>query len=475
MKMKLHRTAAARNAFAFGLTFLVGSAFLLGSTFLVTTRVLDHEANAVLAAEMEGLLEDYRLGGSAAIASSLALRMDGWGRSGALYLLADRGFRRIAGNLARWPFDGRPVDRWPGFSVTASENGGERPHPVRALVRELPDGNLVLVATDLQERRVLARRFGAAMAWSVVLVTGLAAIAGIALSRMVAERVAGVASACDSILAGDQSQRLPVLGTRDEFDSLAGAVNGVLARLQERTLLLRTTLDSIAHDLRAPLHRLRVRLEDLAAQPDQHGQAAGALERSLRDVDVLHRTLSTLLEIARAESGEGRAEFGVVDLTALARDVVDLFEPVARDQGASLTVAGGDPIRVRGDRQLLAQLLSNLVENALRHGSRRGRIEVSASERDGRVELGVRDDGPGIARCDRERAMQPFVRLSTAAAGTGSGLGLSLVAAVARLHGATIELGDNQPGLRVAVLFAPAGVEAGSRPAGAPALDTADA
>jgi signal transduction histidine kinase len=367
-------------------------------------------------------------------------------------MLADPSFERIAGNVTDWPFDGMPTERWPEFEIGTIEPGRRAVHPVRAAVRTLPGGDLLLVGTDISQGRRFADKFRIATLWGMGLSTLVAALAGFWFSFRLARRVGEVASTCESILAGEAGRRLPVTGRRDEFDSLAVSVNHVLDRLEEQARTLRATFDSAAHDLRAPLHRLRTRMDALllrspALEPSVHE----SVESALREVEHLQRTLATLLEIALAESGAPLASAAAVDVAELAAELVELFEPLAAAQG--LTLAGGPaaPAIVRGNRQLLAQLLTNLIENGLKYVPRGGRIEVSVRPLSGAVRLLVSDDGPGIAAADRARAGQPFVRFGAGNSAQGSGLGLSLVAAIVRLHRGRLVLEDNQPGLRVRI------------------------
>jgi signal transduction histidine kinase len=260
-----------------------------------------------------------------------------------------------------------------------------------------------------------------------------------------------VSAECERILAGDLSRRLPVSGASDEFDSLASAVNRVLARLDRQTGVLRATFESAAHDLRGPLFRVRGRLEELIRDAATEESARGALDRALSDIDALQRTLAVLLQIAHAESGAPLAESAPVPLGDLVSEICALYEPAARDQGLTLT-CHTEAVSVVGNRQLLTQMLVNLIENGLRHVGREGAMTVSVRNADRGVRLEVADDGPGIPPEDRERALRPFVQLSTKGGG-GSGLGLSLVAAIARLHQARLALEDNAPGLRVVVEF----------------------
>jgi signal transduction histidine kinase len=259
---------------------------------------------------------------------------------------------------------------------------------------------------------------------------------------------------CERILAGDLSRRLPVSGASDEFDSLSSAVNLVLTRLDRQTGVLRATFESAAHDLRGPLFRVRGRLEELIRDAATNESARVTLDRALADIDTLQRTLAVLLQIAHAESGAPLAESAPVALGDLVSEICALYEPAARDQGLSLSCQV-DAASVVGNRHLLTQLLVNLIENGLRHVGHNGAMTVTVRDMGRAVRLEVADNGPGIRSEDRERALQPFVQLSSKGGG-GSGLGLSLVAAIARLHQARLALEDNSPGLRVVVEFKPA-------------------
>jgi signal transduction histidine kinase len=272
---------------------------------------------------------------------------------------------------------------------------------------------------------------------------------GYFLSRKLTRRVQSVAETCDAIVGGDLERRLPMDGSRDEFDALALAVNNMVDRLAENAQLLRATFDSAAHDLRGPLYRLRGRLEDAGRIPTTEPPVRAGIDSALLELDRVQRTLATLLQIAQAESGMAAANRAAVDLGELITDIGELYEPAAREKSMTLRVNAAGDCGVNGNRQLLAQLVANLVENSLKYIGAGGHVEIS-TQRDGpTVWLTVADDGPGIAQEDRAAALKPFVRLPHAQSKDGSGLGLSLVAAIARLHRAQVLLEDNQPGLRV--------------------------
>ena len=253
------------------------------------------------------------------VTDEINLRIDSWGRIGAVYMLADSSFERLAGNVTHWPFDGMPAEAWPEFDIATIEPGRRAVHPVRAAVRTLPGGDLLLVGTDISQGRRFAEKFRFATLTGIGLSTLAAALAGFWFSYRLARRVGEVTRTCQRIMAGEPGRRLPVVGANDEFDALAVSVNRVLDRLEEQARTLRATFDSTAHDLRAPLHRLRTRMDALLLRsPPLEPAVHESIESALREVDRLQRTLATLLQIALAESGAPLAAPCAVDVGELA-------------------------------------------------------------------------------------------------------------------------------------------------------------
>jgi signal transduction histidine kinase len=457
MQINPLRTSAFRLAVSYGVIFTLGVSVLLGAIYLLTKTVLNNEIDAVISAELEGLTDEYRRGGLSGLADELTWRSDSWGRTGAVYLLVDGRLAKEGGNLKYWPFNGVPATPWTMFSIDArGPNDDPVRHPVRAKVLLLPDGYRLLVGMDVSQQGRFIETFRKATLWGIGLTALIGVLAGTWLSRRLTHRVQGAAETCDAIVGGDLSRRLPVTGSRDEFDVLAQAVNYMVDRLAEKTQVLRATFDSAAHDLRAPLYRLRGRLEDAVRNPNADHAVREGVEASLQELEHVQRTLSTLLQIAQAESAISVANSASVDLAKLASDMGDLYEPAARARQLELTVKADSPCEVRGNRQLLAQVLANLVENSLKYVPAGGRIEVEAQRVAQAVRLTVADNGPGIPESERAHVLEPFVRLPGAASTAGTGLGLSLVAAIARLHHAQLALEDNHPGLRVVLEFHPA-------------------
>ncbi len=452
MRPDLFNTTAFRLSVGYTLLVTLAVSVTLGSAYLLTESLITDEVDLIIDTELQSLEEKFARSGVPGVTDEINLRIDSWGRIGAVYMLADANFERIAGNVTDWPFDGMPSERWPEFEISTIEPGRRAVHPVRAAVRTLPGGDLLLVGTDISQGRRFADKFRFATLWGIGLSTLAAALAGFWFSYRLARRVGQVADTCQRIMAGEAGRRLPVAGTRDEFDSLALSVNRVLDRLEEQARTLRATFDSAAHDLRAPLHRLRTRMDALLMRtPPLEPAVYESVDAALREVEHLQRTLATLLQIALAESGAPLAAPAAVDLAELAAELAELFEPLAAAQALELVCVTEGPALVQGNRQLLAQLLTNLIENGLKYVPARGRIELSVRPVSGAVHLSVSDNGPGIAAEDRARAGQPFVRFGADTAQHGSGLGLSLVAAIVRLHRGRLELQENHPGLKVVI------------------------
>jgi signal transduction histidine kinase len=258
---------------------------------------------------------------------------------------------------------------------------------------------------------------------------------------------------------GDLSGRLFVAGTGDELDRLAENLNAMLDRIEALMRGLKEVSDNIAHDLKTPLTRLRNRAEEALREAKGEDDYRAALERTIEESDALMRTFNALLMIARAESGVARDNMEDFDAAEVVHGIAELYEPLAEERGLALRVEVSGPISVRGNRELVSQALSNLVDNAIKYAvpdGTEGAIAIGASSEGERISLFVSDNGPGIPEADRPRVVERFVRLERSRSQPGSGLGLSLAAAVARLHGGEFVLSDNQPGLK-AVIALPRG------------------
>jgi signal transduction histidine kinase len=447
-----YRSSTSRLTLSYSVIVFLLVIMLQGAVFVVTRDALESEVGRLVDAELVALNNDWKAGGMRQLINSLNLRSQSWGRTGAVYLLTDPFRNKVAGNLSAWPRDITPRDgEVVRFRISAE--GDLATHPVTAqIVQVKGDGSWLLVGTDTSETERALRRFGWATVWGIGAITLLIALLGRWNVARTARRVRAFSATCDSIVHSDLSRRLKVGSKGDEYDQLGRTVNAMLERLEQQAVLLRTTFGSIAHDLRTPLYRLRVRLDEAllrAGDPESRELVAPALE----ELDRVQRTLGTLLEIARAEGGGTVAGSEPVDLTQLVQEMFELYQPGMQDKELVLTLDAAPGITMMGKRQLLAQLIANLLENAMKYVPAGGKVVMSLQADVKQIVLAVADNGPGVPVGDRERAQEPFVTLQNGTDKPSSGLGLSLVKAIVRLHRGELVLADNAPGLRVECRF----------------------
>ena len=457
MRARLLRTSTFRLSLLYVVLFGASVLVLLAFIYWTTVRVIDRQTSDTIEAEVRGLAEQYRARGIGQLVAVIEERSGPYGDPDSVYLLADPGLRRLSGNLSAWPREAAGAGAgW--VEISARRASGDEAHgTIRARTFVLPGGFRLLVGRDPRGRAafedLILESLGGAL--GITLVLGL--LGGLVMSRRMLRRVDAVRETGQRIVRGDLSRRMPVTGVGDEFDRLSITVNEMLDEIETLMTGLRTVTDSVAHDLRSPLTRLKSRLELALREGPADGQGhRAALERAIAETDGILRTFATLMEIARAESGKAGIGLEPVDLRAIVADMVELYAPLAEEKGLAIEAEIGEAGSVAGHGQFLSQLVANLLDNALTY-TPEGRIRVSlAPEDSGAVRLLVEDSGPGIPPEERERVLQRFVRLDASRTGGGSGLGLSLVAGVATLHRAALAL-DESPlrGLRVSVTFPP--------------------
>jgi signal transduction histidine kinase len=446
------RTYALRLSVVYVLVFSLVTGLLIGLLYAYAVRALDRETDEVIDAELRGLAEQYEDGGLAALAQVIGERVQTAGSSGDVYLLADPDLQPVAGNIAAWPAQGTQAERWIEFDVSVARGSEFESRTVRAGVFELSGGYRLLAGTDIHERDAFKARIGWTLLASLLMVIAVGALLGAWMNRHVLRRVDAISAAGHEIVEGNLARRLPRSGSGDEFDSLAANLNDMLDRVEQLTAALGFVIDATAHDLRGPLNRMRARIES-GLRAVGTDASRSALQDSLKDAAALEQTLAALLRIAEAQGGAAAAETAAVDVAQLAAELVELYEPVAAERRITLSARAVQPAVLRGSRQLLAHALANLIDNALKFTPAGGAVDVQVLRDSGGLQLVVSDDGPGIPTADRERALERCVRLAGSQRAPGSGLGLSLVAAVARMHHATLALEDNRPGLRVVMRF----------------------
>jgi len=464
---KLLRTTAFQLTLVYLVIFIVFAASLLGYFALNTRRLITEQITTTVDTEISGLRDQYTQGGIRRLVIVVDLRSRRPGSS--LYLVTTATGEGLAGNVGSLEPGVLDHPGWLETNYRRLEAPEGSDHRALVQVVQLPGGFRLLVGRDLEERERLFGIIANAGQWSLALVIVLGLAGGFFVSRRVLNRVEAMTDKAQIIMAGDLAGRLPVAGTGDELDRLAEHLNAMLERIEALMGGLKEVSDNIAHDLKTPLTRLRNRCEQALRGAAGVDDYRAALESTIAESDDLIRTFDALLMIARAESGHARDNMTEFDAAEIARDVGELYEPLADEKGIALTVDAPAAAPVRGNRELVSQALANLIDNAIKYAGPNGEVNGAPAEivvkagNDGeRIALSVADRGPGIAEADRGRVVERFVRLEQSRSEPGSGLGLSLAAAVARLHGGELKLEDNHPGLRSTIALPRAG------PAGTP-------
>lgn len=451
----LFRTTAFKLSLVYLVIFSIGAGAIIGWVGWNVRRLLDEQIAATVEAEINGLSEQYARGGIRIIVDVIERRTRQPGAS--LYLVTNFAGQSIAGNIAQLPAG---VLDQPGVRETSYERQGEPGVERKALARIflLPGGFRLLVGRDLEDREALRRVFSRALLTSLFWLILIGTLGGLFVARRVLRRVDGMNDSVRTIMSGDLSRRLPLSRANDELERLAVNLNSMLDRIVELMKGLREVSDNIAHDLKTPLTRLRNRAEEALRMAQTPDEFRGALEKTIEESDTLIRIFNALLMIARMEAGseiEGKSDF---DAGAAAADLVELYEPAAEEAQMRIETEIAPGLIVHGSRELIGQALANLIDNALKYGASPSAdhpsvVKVSASAVGGQVFLRVADRGPGIAASEREHVLGRFVRLEGSRSRPGSGLGLSLAAAVARLHNGEIRIEDNAPGLLVTLVI----------------------
>ncbi len=432
------------------------AAGIVGLLLWQTNSLLTDQVMTSLKAEVAELRSVIAQGGVKAVADAINARSRPEGPG--LYFLSDNTGQKLAGNLNRMPPELANNAKGGVFRYEGPAGASDAPRMAVAMPVHFADGTDLVVGRDIEDQRALAARMRRVFLYGFGLLS-LAGLAGaLGAGRLLLQRIEAINATSRSIMAGDLARRIPLSGAGDEIDGLAQNLNAMLERIEHLMAGLREVSDNIAHDLKTPLNRLRNRAE--AALRDGAGTAAyrDGLERTIEDADELIKTFNALLLIARLEAGALEKSGEPFDLGSHVRDVAEFYEPVAEEAGIALTVEAGEGPEVIGNRQLVGQAIANLIDNAIKYGRREAEtgssaaatsIRVAVSVESDAIVISVADNGPGIGEKDRERALRRFVRLEESRTKPGTGLGLSLVAAVARLHGGTVELADNGPGLKV--------------------------
>jgi signal transduction histidine kinase len=448
--LDLARTAPVRYALIFAALATIVMGVLLGVIYWYMVSLLERHLEEGIEQQIEVLRHDLEQDGRESMIGLVRQHVEKQPNSRVHFLVKDRAGGVIAGDLP-------PVSSgigWQNVVVPEPDNRSGDLHDVlRGKGEWFDDDTYVLVTSDVsdlaQSRALIIRSFSIALGVTVVLALG----GGLVIAVLLLRRVDAVNRTARAIMNGDLSRRIPVVGSRDELGGLAESVNRMLSRIEELMESLRHITSDIAHDLRTPLGRLRQRLEASRLKTRSTSEYESAIDAAIDDTDSILKTFEAMLRIAQIEAGARRARFSNTDLSAITENVFEAFEAVAEDEGKSLEARIEPSISVNGDRELLTQMLANLIENALRHTPTGTVVYVELERVDGSARLTVADTGPGIPIAEKENVFRRFYRLDASRSTPGSGLGLSLIAAIAKLHDASISLEDNEPGVRVRILF----------------------
>ncbi len=462
----IFRRTPFRLTLLFLALFAAVSSALLAYIWFATKAEADRRAETEVKTEVAGLKAAYDAGGIDALNGAIVMRMRG---GPYLYLLTEPDGKTGTGNISPSPvkgFKGKPS--WETFKVSQtdpSNNVNVVQRQARGEEVPLEGGGSLFVGVDMGDAQAHLDRVVNALwgAGGLVLLLGLAG--GVLISRNVERSMSELTRVVADVASGDLTQRAPVRGSGDELDELASGLNAMLDRLEQSMAAIRHAGDAIAHDLRSPLTRMRARLEvSMLDAEDGKIDPKNALASAVGEADQLLKTFNTVLSISRLQAAGEAPNPVVFDAGDLASDMAELYEPASEEKGLDFKAEIQRGLTVRGNREFMAQALANLIDNSIKYTPPGGAVMLRARRRSsGEVEFSVTDTGPGVPEADRERVVQRFVRLENSRTEPGSGLGLSLVHAVAEAHGGRLDLdegpgvvGESGPGLRVALVFPPA-------------------
>lgn len=443
------RSAGVRLACVYAALFGISALILIFTLWSATLSLLNGQVDAAIQADALGLSEQWQQGGAPALLHTISERLAGNVDDDAIYLVIDGAGRAVTGNLTAWP--AQVVNTRAIYELPVHRHG------VDTLARlhrfALPGGYALLVGRDVEPRARLRDLLTHTLASALLLIVILT-ISGALLVQMLFRRMLShVSETAAAISAGDLSPRVRLSGRGDEFDLLAETINDMLDRIGRLMDGVRQVSNAIAHDLRTPITRARARLEDAAAHATSTEQLQTEVQRAITDLDNITAVFQALLRISEIEAGARRSAFTVLNLSPLLDDLGELYSAVAEERGLTLEVTLSGALNTRGDRELIQQAIANLLDNALKFSPPGGVVRLRGERLGPGLSLSVTDQGPGIPSADVARATERFFRGETARHTPGFGLGLTLVRAVAQLHGGSLTLDPAHPGLRASLLL----------------------
>jgi signal transduction histidine kinase len=439
------------SLFTFSILIILG--FIYWSTVVYTNQKTDEEINA----EILSLSTVYSRRGYTGLLSELSERVrDQRQGDSTIYLLTDYRFRPLVGNIDRWPSIAfNREGGWLDFRLDDNQDNTDREFAARARTFEVENRFNLLVGKRLKEIELISRLVGRATFWGLLMAAGLAIVGGAMMRQILRSRLSAINDTSRKIMLGELRERIATRETGDEFDELADNLNMMLDQIERGMEGVRRVSDNIAHDLKTPLARLRNKVEELRLETPDNPR----LDEIIGEADGLLDTFNALLRIARIEYSEKRRDFDDVDLNAILTDLQELYEPVAEENGLTMTTELGESVSLYADRNMLFQAFANLFDNAIKYscdtqltdGGRKGCVTLASRKTKNGFEVIISDNGPGIPEDEYDKVTQRFYRLDQSRNSPGSGLGLALTSAVLRLHKLELRFSDNEPGLKVTI------------------------
>jgi len=426
---------------------------ILSYVYLSTSSYVRSRSDHAIMAEYSSLQDAYVRSGRDGLIALIQQRIAGKRFADNVYILVDPSSAILGGNLKAWPSTVTTTRGWTEFRAPEPlPNTANRPL-LRAMLGTFPSGDRLLVGMDISDLDGFTDQIKTAVILCVALIFVVAGVASILVTRRTVGRIESINATSRAIMLSGLDKRIPLRGSNDEWDRVAENLNLMLDRIETLMGEVKQVSDNVAHDLRTPLTRMRGRLEKA-----YHGQRIGEDDQlligdTIADLDAVLRIFSSITRIAQIETQARKGAFRTVNLAEIASEVVELYDAAAEQDGTSLTIVGDREVLVTGDRDLIFDAIANLVDNAIKHGRAGGQVVVANENVDGRPVISIADDGPGIPPEEYEHVFKRFYRIEHSRYTPGNGLGLSLVAAVARLHGARVEMLDNSPGLKLKLWF----------------------
>ena len=431
-------------------TFGVIVSAIFSYVYLSTSAYVRSRSDRAIMAETMDLRGVYEQSGREGLIALIRQRATDKAFAGHVYVLSDPSSAVLAANLE--PPTAMAASGWTEFRAPGAPEGGSSPL-VRGMIHTFPSGDRLLVGRDISDLDLFTGQIKTAVISGVALIFVLAGVASILVTRRTVGRIEQINATSRAIMASGLDKRIPLRGTHDEWDRVAENLNLMLERIETLMGEVKQVSDNLAHDLRTPLTRMRGRLEKAYHSQRFDEDAQALIGDTIADLDAVLRIFSSITRIAQIETRVRKEAFRTVNLVEIAREVVELYDAAAEQTGSCLTMTGKGEVPATGDRDLIFDAIANLVDNAIKHGRAGGQVVVASETVNGIPLISITDNGPGIPPDLRDQVFKRFYRLEQSRYTPGNGLGLSLVAAVARLHGARIEMADNSPGLQFKLWF----------------------